>query len=218
MARFVYQGRFMEENVAIKNTWQKGRAIFLDLYFYRTQTSKLIDISFIKSLYDPETDAVYTDMEKFVDNFQSSIKQIDANSSSPLSGKVSDDDKTPANQLEDLKNELTILYFILRCNLTFVDVKLNSICDFIANRKNQDPDSCSQFGRTCLKHLNPTEEDFYQALDNMVKKPQKEALDLLHQALKISISDGGLNYSERLYLSEIIQTYRLHNIHSDIDF
>ena len=122
------------------------------------------------------------------------------------------------DKLEDLRDELTILYFMLKCNPVLVEIKLRSICEYIASKIDDDKDLSPRFILSYLKYIDPVESVFYKALENMAEKPKEEALDLLRQALKIGISDGGLNYSERLYLSEIVQAYREKDINIDIEF
>ena len=43
LVHLIANGKTREENVAVKNIWQKDNLVFLDLYFYRIKRSQVID-------------------------------------------------------------------------------------------------------------------------------------------------------------------------------
>ena len=45
-----------EENVAVKNIWQKDNLVFMDLYFYRSKKSQVIDSVYVKDIFDLSTE------------------------------------------------------------------------------------------------------------------------------------------------------------------
>lgn len=217
VARFVFQGIFMEERVAVKHVWQKGKGVFIDLYFYRTKTHKILDTSFVKALTDIRTQVVYTNMLEFVDDYFAAQQQLKATAR----GQQTTDTKRaidfPTKFMESIKPELTILYFLIKCSPTFIEIKLKSAYGFVKAKDQANLITVSML-KAYLKHINPNETDFYQALEDLVKKPKTEAIALLKEAQRITISDGGLDYTERLFLAEIVQMFRQNNIPIDIEF
>lgn len=75
-----------------------------------------------------------------------------------------------------------------------------------------------QYISSYLKDLNPNEDNFLTAVDNLKAKSPEEVEELIKEALKISASDGAVSYTERLWLAEIIQTLREYGIEPDIEF
>ncbi|MDR1026394.1 MAG: hypothetical protein LBL47_03245 [Lactobacillus sp.] len=212
IAQFVYQGRFREENVAIKHVWQKGNGVFFDLYFYRTQTTKLIDTSYIRTIYDLSTDIGYTNIKKFVEEYFKKIEQPEA----PVP-----DDFEPTQEhetaieayLEDMNAEIIILKFISGCAAYFEEVKLNSITEFVYKKYgNLDFDYIKSY----IESRCFSEADFYDALELLKRKNASDLVSLMKEAVKVAIADGGLSYDERIYLAELIQTAREHNIKFDL--
>ena len=43
LVHIVFKNRVSEENVAVKNAWEKNGTLFFDLYFYRAKRGKLLD-------------------------------------------------------------------------------------------------------------------------------------------------------------------------------
>ena len=72
------------------------------------------------------------------------------------------------------------------------------------------------FIKSYLSEINPDENDFYEALDNLRGKTPEQAGALAAEVMKISISDGCLQYTERLYLAEIMQALREFGLYPDI--
>lgn len=54
-----------EENVAVKNIWQKDNLVFMDLYFYRSKKSQVIDSVYVKDIFDLSTEKFYASPELF---------------------------------------------------------------------------------------------------------------------------------------------------------
>ena len=75
MAHLIQNNRIYEENVAVKNIWQKDGNIFLDLYFYSRRKSYIFDAVFVHDIYDLSTEIAYRDMNEFLIAFTDAIKK-----------------------------------------------------------------------------------------------------------------------------------------------
>ena len=61
--------RQAEENVAVKNIWQKDNLVFMDLYFYRSKKSQVIDSVYVKDIFDLSTEKFYASPELFIRDY-----------------------------------------------------------------------------------------------------------------------------------------------------
>lgn len=218
-ARIVFKNRMSEENVAIKNAWEKNGNIFMDLYFYRAKKGKMIDGALIHDLLDLNTEKYYHSAKEFYKDFIKNREKVEAQAEkkaeaeSRLETIVID-----IKQLEDIRDDLIILIFMAKCNSNFTDIKTKSIRDYITCVKPQSKTLSEQYISNYLKSLNPDEEDFYQALENLKNKTPEEASALAADVVKVSASDGAILYNERIYLAELLQALREHGLEPDVGF
>lgn len=209
LAHIVYQNKLIEENVAVKNVWQKDNITFFDLYFYRTKKSQVIDGVYIHDLFDLTTEKFFRTAAVFLEDFYT-----------VPSHDVPEEHCSDINfrHMEEIRDDLIILTFIAKCNLNFTNIKAKEIHNFINIHK---PKACAlseQYISSYLKSLNPNEDDFYKSLDNLKTKTTEEATDIMQEAVKISISDGAIHYQEKIYLAEILQTLREYGLEPDVRF
>lgn len=211
LAHIVYKNRMVEENVAVKNVWEKDNTVFLDLYFYRAKKSQVIDGAFIHDMYDLTSERYYKTAADFIDDFFSE-RQLEQQRQESKTESISID----LRHLEDIKDELVILIFIAKCNNNFTEIKVKTLKSFINKLKPLSATLSEQYISTYLKSLTPSEDDFYQALDNLKIKSPEEASAVAVEAVRISASDGAIHYNERIYLAEILQTLREHGLEPDV--
>ena len=105
-----------------------------------------------------------------------------------------------------------------KCTADFNRIKNKAIRDYIFRSLPQTKALSDQYISSYLKDLNPNEDNFLTAVDNLKAKSPEEVEELIKEALKISASDGAVSYTERLWLAEIIQTLREYGIEPDIEF
>ena len=101
-----------------------------------------------------------------------------------------------------------ILTFIAKCGHNFSEIKAGVIADYMNIYNSKAQILSDSFVKSYLSEINPDENDFYEALDNLRGKTPEQAGALAAEVMKISISDGCLQYTERRYLAEIMQALR----------
>ena len=69
LVHLIANGKTREENVAVKNIWQKDNLVFLDLYFYRIKRSQVIDSVYIKDFLDLSNEKFYASAELFIADY-----------------------------------------------------------------------------------------------------------------------------------------------------
>lgn len=206
--------RISEENVAVKNIWQKNNLVFMDLYFYRTKKSQVIDSVYIRDIMDLSKEKFYSSVELFIRDYCEFISSQDSETENELPEAPAFDFK----HLEAIKDNLIILTFMAKCTANFNQIKNKAIRDYISHCLPQARALSDQYITSYLKDLKPTEDNFFTAVENLKAKTPEEAEELVREALKISASDGAVSYTERQYLAEIIQALREYGIEPDIEF
>ena len=206
LVHIVFKNRVSEENVAVKNAWEKNGTLFFDLYFYRAKKGKLYDLNTVKYYYSAQ-------------NFYQDFLQ-----SRRLGAEQSEEIKKPSpcgidvKQLEAVRDDLIILIFLAKCNANFTDIKTRAIREYVTRVRPQSQALSEQYVNSYLKSLNPDEEDFYRSLNNLKAKTPEEAAALAVDAFKVSAADGAVLYNERLYLAELLQTLREYGLEPDVGF
>ncbi len=206
--------KIREENVAVKNIWQKDNLVFLDLYFYRTKRSQVIDSVYIKDFLDLSNEKFYASAELFITDYCNYLSHQGMTANQNKADVPAFDFK----HLLPIKDNLIILTFLAKCTDKFNKIKNHVIRDYILRRLPQTKMLSDQYISSYLKGLSPDEADFLAAVDKLNTQSPEEVEDLIREALKISASDGFISYTERLYLAEIIQTLREYGIEPDIEF
>lgn len=214
LVHLIANGKTREENVAVKNIWQKDNLVFLDLYFYRTKRSQVIDSVYIKDFLDMSNEKFYASAELFIADYCDYLSRQGMEACSGDAGKQDSDFKL----LAPIKDNLIILTFMAKCTDKFNQIKNQALRDYIMHRLPQTQILSDQYISSYLKALTPNEQDFLAAVKKLNTQTPEDVEDLIREALKISASDGIISYTERLYLAEIIQTLREYGIEPDIEF
>lgn len=211
LVHIVSNDKLVEENAALKNIWGSDGNIMLNLYFYRTKTSQVIDAAYVHDVFDLTTEKYYTRCKDLLEDYLSQ----------PHHGKNAETNKndnkaTDFKHLESFKDDLIILLFVARCCDYFSEIKKKTIYQYIKTHHSQPQNLSLQYIETYLNGVKPTIEDFYQALENLKYKTPEEAEDLAQEVVKICISDGTMAYNEKVYIAEILQTLRQHGVEPDV--
>lgn len=205
--------KIIEENVAVKNIWQKNSLVFLDLYFYRTKKSHIVDSVYLRDIADLTNEKVYTSAKDFIKDYCAYTAMIEKE----------EDEEEPSQffdfrYLEKIKDNLIILTFIAKCTADFNQVKLASIRTYINKKLPHTKTLSEQYLNNYMAELKPDENSFFSAIEALKSKTPEEVEELIKEALKISAADGSLSYQERYYIAEIVQALREYGIEPDIDF
>lgn len=215
LVHIVFKNRVSEENVAVKNAWEKNGTLFFDLYFYRAKKGKLIDAALVRDLYDLNTEKYYYSAQNFYQEFLQSREIAAAHADKkPKANPIVVDVK----QLESIKDDLIILTFMAKCNSSFTEIKIKTIRNYITRLRPETKTLSEQYINAYLKDLNPDEDDFYLSLINIKTKTPEEATALATEAFKVSASDGAVMYNERIYLAELLQALREYGLEPEIGF
>ncbi len=215
LVHIVFKNRVAEENVAVKNAWEKNGTLFFDLYFYRAKKGKLIDAALVRDLYDLNTEKYYYSAQNFYQEFlQSRELAAEQSEKKPKANPIVVDVK----QLESIKDDLIILTFMAKCNSSFTEIKIKTIRNYITRLRPETETLSEQYINAYLKDLNPDEDDFYLSLINIKSKTPEAATNLAKEAFKVSASDGAIMYNERIYLAELLQALREYGLEPDIGF
>ena len=215
LVHIVFKNRVSEENVAVKNAWEKNGTLFFDLYFYRAKKGKLIDAALVRDLYDLNTEKYYYSAQNFYQEFlQSRELAAEQSEKKPKANPIVVDVK----QLESIKDDLIILTFMAKCNSSFTEIKIKTIRNYITRLRPETETLSEQYINAYLKDLNPDEDDFYLSLINIKSKTPEAATNLAKEAFKVSASDGAIMYNECIYLAELLQALREYGLEPDIGF
>lgn len=212
LAHIKYGDDVHEVNVALKNIWDHGGNIMLDLYFYRDKSSKVMDSAYIKDILDLNTEKLYTSCTDLLQDYKEKNAPQTQREKNPVLKRQ------PVNLelLEVLKDDIVILLFVAKCIDYFSEIKKKTILQYIEQHHPHPQSLSKNYIDVCLKSLHPTKEEFYQAVENMRQKTPEEAEDLVQAVVKICISDGFLAYEEKVYLAEILQILREQGVEPDV--
>ena len=209
MAHLIQNNRIYEENVAVKNIWQKDGNIFLDLYFYSRRKSYIFDAVFVHDIYDLSTEIAYRDMNEFL------IAFTDANHEEHETDLITKDSN--ANKIVDfLKYELVILSFMANCCGYYSTLKKKIIIDYIIKQSQHGTKLSRHYLETYLQSITPEYDNFYQALQKLDYRNSKKIEILCKEVLKVCMADGRLHYTEKVYLAEMMQIMRDAGIKIDL--
>ena len=204
--------KVIEENVAVKNIWQKNSLVFLDLYFYRTKKSHIVDSVYLRDVMDMSNEKFYSSAKEFIADYCAYTSTIEEHHQEETS-QIFD-----FRHLETIKDNLIILTFIAKCTADFNQVKLASIRKYINKKLPQTKTLSEQYLNNYMEELTPNENIFFEAVSNLKSKTPEEVEELIKEALKISAADGALSYQERYYIAEIIQALREYGLEPNIEF
>lgn len=212
LVHIVNNDKLVEENVALKNIWGQEGNIMLSLYFYRSKTSQVIDASYIHDIFDLTSEKYYTRCKDLMDDYLA--HQNKASTEKTVTKK-----EVPTldfKHLGNIKDDLILLVFVAKCVDYFSDIKKKTIYEYVKARQPLIKNLSSQYIDTYLKALNPTVEEFYEALDNIKLKSPDQAEDLAREVVKICVSDGIMAYNEKVYIAEVLQSLRECGLDPDV--
>lgn len=208
IAHLVNQNKLYEENVAIKNVWEKDHNTFFDIYFYRTQKSYVMDGVFIHDLLDLTTEKFYSTRQEFLQDY---CQEGDLLPPSTTNELVVD-----KKLFAPLDVDLIIMIFVASCCNNFIPLKAKIIYDYILEQIPATKSLSQQYISTYLKEIKPNEDNFYEAIGELKKASPDAVANLFKECVKICLSDGQLHYNEKFYLAELIQNLRKQGIEPDV--
>lgn len=209
LVHIIANDKLIEETAALKNIWGKDGNIMLNLYFYRTKTSKVIDSAYIHDIMDLSTEKYYTRCQDLLKDYETQVVAAKPE-------KVRKTELPDFRHMECLKDDLIILIFVSRCIDYYSEIKKRTIFQYIKTHHPQPQNLSEQYIETYLNGVKPTLEEFYKALDNLKAKMPEEAADLAKEVVKICISDGTMAYNEKVYIAEILQILREQGVEPDV--
>lgn len=210
LIHLIKNNRLYEENVAIRNVWEKEGNTFLDVYFYRSRKSYIFDSVFIHDISDLTNEKYYRDISSFAADFYSAAGQT-----MPVEEKetaVVIDKKI----FEPIDVDLIILAFMANCENNYQPLKAKIIFDYILSRIPQTGNLSRQYLETYIDGLKPDEKAFYAAIADINYQNPEAVENLCREVLKICLADGRLHYREKLYLGELLQALREAGIKIDL--
>ena len=217
-ANILFQGAVVVEDIAVRNIWKKHGASFFDIYIHRTNQYRMIDSVYVKNILNLNTGEPYGDTDKFIDFFLEKQKELTpAQKSNQEKLAIFRSEEHLEKILEPIKDDITILVFIAQHDSILNKVKLRIMTDYIKSRTPEARAFTQDLINDYLRYLLPTEDEYYDAVNNLNKKDVADAQELLEEALKVSVSDGTLSYLERYYIAELIQYLRDHDVKLNID-
>lgn len=209
LVHLIRNNKLFEENVAIKNVWQKEGNTFLDIYFYRNRKSYVFDALFVHDILDLTNEKYYKDIESFVADFRETAAAPEEEAAEPV--LVID-----KSLFQPVYVDLVIINFIAACGQDFSVIKKRIILNYIKEKLPSTANLSRQYIETYIDSLKPSEQDFYQALNELSAKRQDEVEHLSRELLKVCLADGSLTYLEKMYLAEFLQVLREQGVKVDL--
>lgn len=199
------------EQGAISDMTEKDGIYYFDVFIYRWQKSFVYDQIFIKEVYDELTQKRYTDINDFIQAFKGE-GATQPPSITPLVSTLRQHIVKTRDIFLPIWSELLIMLFMARIDIDNKQLKEDVIYDYIVKHISSEHKISRAFMRKAMSKIELTKDDFYKALLRLKTKSQPEIIEFYQNLLKICLSDGRMHYSERLYLAEIVQFFRLQNI------
>ncbi|MBS4773939.1 MAG: hypothetical protein KHX55_06670 [Proteobacteria bacterium] len=200
LVHLIKNNRLFEENVAIKNVWQKEGNTFLDIYFYRNQKSYVFDALFVHDILDLTNEKYYQNIEDFVADFRQGSDKAPEPEEPVLT--------VDKSIFQPIYVDLVIMSFIAGCCGDYNFVKKRIIFEYIKRRLPSTANLSRQYVETYINSLKPHEDEFYQALKDLNSKSQDTVETLSRELMKICLADGHLMYLEKMYIAELLQVLR----------
>lgn len=208
LIHLVRNDKLYKENVAIKNVWRKEGNTFLDIYFYRKRKSYIFDSVFIHDILDLSNEKYYKNIDDFIADFQDQNTVDEKNNSTA--------NITDKKIFEKINTELIILSFMAKCCGNYTQIKEKIIFDYILKSIPRAKILSNQYLNAYIATLNPSEKDFYSAIDSMNYQNAKSIKKMCFDVLKVCLADGRMHYSEKKYLAELLQNMREAGIKIDL--
>ena len=206
----IKNGKIYNERAAIRNIWQKDNTTFLDIYIYRINRSYVFDSVFVHDITDNSREKYYKDIRKFVADFYAT----NVTTEQPEKNCNGNNDKI----FSSIEDDLIILRFMSEVWKDKKEIKDKIIIEYIRNTVRSSQKLSDIYLEKYIDKIHPDIRDFYEAISKLRAKSPQQAEYLLKEAAKLCLSDGYLEYHERMYLAdlmEILRTYGL-SFSSDI--
>lgn len=212
LLHLIKNNKIYEENVAVKNVWEKDGNTFLDIYFYRKRKSYIFDSVFVHDITDLSTEKYYKDIKTFAADFHAASAPAVAQ---PDSG---DDvwNMVDKKIFEPIDVDLLIMSFMARSGYSYDQLKKRIILNYIKEQIPQTRNLSQQYLESYIDNIRPDENGFYEALSYIDFKNPARVEHLCSEVLKICLSDGRLHYMEKVYWAELLQACREVGINIDI--
>ena len=214
-ANILFDNVLHEENIAIRNIWQKGDNCYFNVYFYSSGKTKVLDTHYIYDIFDHDSNRYYKDINRFIRDYVQRASQKPK--TSPV---LKDGGKIEKNylRLQSLYPEIVILSFFARLSSALSDVKFRVVIDFIRKHLPNGTELPISYIEAFLKSIELSDETFFDSLDKLSDAyPVAQLKDLAADAVKISAADGVIHYEEKLFLAELLQRLRLLEIIPDFE-
>lgn len=214
-ANILFDNVLHEENIAIRNIWQKGDNCYFNVYFYSSGKTKVLDVHYIYDILDHDSGRYYKDINKFIEEY---VKRSSSNTTrQPV---LREGEKIEQNYflLQKIAPEIMVLAFFARLSSSLYEVKLSVVTDFIRRSIPNGNALPSQYIEAYYKSLKIDEQAFYDALNQLDTQNVERMKELASDAAKISAADGVIHYQEKLFLAELLQHLRNFDIIPDFEF
>lgn len=211
----VSNGQKTTEKAGVSSIVEKDDTAFFYIYIYRLDKSFVFEKHFISKIYDISHDKIYTDMDIFISDF----KKATYEEASPLNTTEEEPVKNKNfDFLAPIYSDVVILLFFAENDVDDNNLKLQVVNEYIQKKIPQAQNLSSLYINKCLNSLETSNNDFYQAIPKLFNKSKNDLSYFIKTLIKICLSDGRLHYTERLYLAEIMQMFREHNVDLPEDF
>ena len=85
-ANILFDNVLHEENIAIRNIWQKGDNCYFNVYFYSSGKTRVLDVHYIYDILDHDSGRYYKDINKFIEDYVKRSTSLEV--SPPICAKV----------------------------------------------------------------------------------------------------------------------------------
>lgn len=214
---YIYSGHGNKEHkapVMIRRVWEKSNTILIDAFFYDLKTSKVIDQTLIAKIENIETKKIYLNIKDFIKDHQYKNNPNHIDKKILLNEVKPDED----DLFKSFNIELKIMMFIANCDGNFDKYELREVLEYIKRHARKLEELSDQKFLDKLCDYKPTEEDFYEGLDQVGKLSRQRVDGFSKSLLKLLMTDGFMHKKEKEYLAEYIQTLRELNIYVKFGF
>ena len=156
LLHLIKNNKIYEENVAVKNVWEKDGNTFLDIYFYRRRKSYIFDSVFVHDIYDRTTEKYYKNIKDFAKDF---MEQIGMAEKAPEQADVWE--MVDQKIFEPIDVDLLLLAYMARAGQNYTPLKQHIILDYILDNVPQTRSLSQQYLNTYIESLKPDEKGFY---------------------------------------------------------
>lgn len=213
-AHILFDNVLHEENIAIRNIWQKGDNCYFNVYFSSSGKTRVLDAHYIYDIFDHDSGRYYKDINLFIRDY---VQRSGEEKHLPPTPRQENKIEQNYYLLREIAPEIVILAFFATLSLTLSDVKQRVVFDFVRRFLSSNADISSTYVEAYIKTLRLDEDAFYHALSQLNAKASERLKELASDAAKISAADGVIHYQEKLFLAELLQHLRTLNIVPDFE-